>query len=138
METAKLDETLEQCKSLGIRNLLSLRGGPSTVFVSRTDHSDPPRGEEYWVAADPEFQHAIDLVRYIRRKHGDYFCVGVAAYPEGHADSADKTSDVDHLRAKVDAGADFIVTQLFYDVERFLTWHAECQSKGTSTSARCS
>lgn len=40
--------------------------------------SDPPRGEEYWVAADNEFQHAEDLVRYIRRVHGDAFCIGVA------------------------------------------------------------
>ena len=77
-------------------------------------------------------------MRYIRRKHGDYFCVGVAAYPEGHADSADKLSDVDHLRAKVEAGADFVVTQLFYDVDRFLAWYSECQSKGMSLWPRAS
>lgn len=39
---------------------------------------DPPRGEEYWVSANAEFQHATDLVRYIREKHGDTFCIGVA------------------------------------------------------------
>jgi len=86
-------------RELGIQNILALRG-------------DAPRGEEYWVASDPEFQHGSDLVRYIRRQHGDYFCIGVAGYPEGHCDSSDKTSDTQYLLDKQEAGADFVVTQL--------------------------
>lgn len=109
--------TAQRCKKLGIRNLLALRG-------------DPPRGEEYWVAADPEFQHAVDLVKYIRRKHGNHFCIGVAGYPEGHVDSEDKKTDVDYLKEKIDAGGDFVVTQLFYCLDRYLSWFAECQEKG--------
>lgn len=115
------------------------------------DPSDPPRGEEYWVAADNQFQHAADLVRYIRRKHGDTFCIGVAGtvgilnqlahaqpneraeligYPEGHADSDDKTEDVEFLYQKQDAGADFVVTQLFYDVKAFIVWYRSCRTRG--------
>lgn len=115
---------------------------------------DPPRGEEYWVAADDEFQHAEDLVRYIRRVHGDAFCIGVAGswpilnrlrfqliddavisgYPEGHADSEDKLADVEYLFQKQEAGADFVVTQLFYDVDAFIVWYRACRARGRSTS----
>lgn len=61
----RLTHFTQQARSLGIRNLLALRG-------------DAPRGEEYWVASDARFQHAEDLVRYIRQRHGDWFCIGVA------------------------------------------------------------
>lgn len=107
----------QKAKELGIVNLLALRG-------------DPPRGEEYWIAADPQFQHGSDLVRYIRREYGDHFCIGVAGYPEGAPDSADRSQDVRYLKDKVDAGADFIVTQLFYDTDRFISWIEECRSAG--------
>ena len=63
-------------------------------------------------------------MRLIRQEHGDYFCVAVAGHPESHSDSnGDVTSDVQHLREKVDAGADFIVTQFFYDADAFLSFH---------------
>ncbi len=92
----------------------------------------PPRGEEYWVAADERFQHATDLVRYIRENHGDFFCIGVAGYPEGHADYVDRDvkRDLSYLKQKQDAGAQFIVTQLFYDVDRFLSWYKDCRDIG--------
>ncbi|PWN46628.1 methylenetetrahydrofolate reduct, partial [Violaceomyces palustris] len=114
-----LDETLDRAKLQGIRNILALRG-------------DPPRGEEYWVASDDRFQHATDLVRYIRERHGDFFCIGVAAYPEGHADYVDRDlkRDMEYLKAKQDAGAEFAVTQLFYDVDRFLEWYRDCRRMG--------
>ena len=94
MEQSVLDTTLERAKEMGVRNLLALRG-------------DPPRGEEYWVASSEDFQHATDLVRYIRKAHGDYFCLGVAGYPEGHADSADRTADVSRT-AVVRLAMDFL------------------------------
>ena len=104
-------------RELGIQNILALRG-------------DAPRGEEYWVASDPEFQHGSDLVRYIRRQHGDYFCIGVAGYPEGHCDSSDKTSDTQYLLDKQEAGADFVVTQLFYDTDAYEKWQDEARARG--------
>lgn len=120
MSRALVDQALEDAKALGIRNILALRG-------------DPPRSEEYRdvdekgqsaAAMEEEFEWAVDLVRYIRKQYGDYFCIGVAAYPEGHADESDPAGqslehDMPHLVQKVDAGADFIMTQLFFDVEAY-------------------
>lgn len=119
VEKSTLDETLNTAKRLGIKNILALRG-------------DPPRGEEYWVAADDRFQHATDLVRYIRENHGSYFCIGVAGYPEGHADYVDRDvkRDLRYLKEKQDAGAQYIITQLFYDVDRFISWYKECRDIG--------
>lgn len=120
-----VDEALEEAKALGVRNILALRG-------------DPPREEEYRLEDEMEegkdeddsnedFTWAIDLVRYIRRVHGNYFCIGVAGYPEGHADQSyptdqDPVHDLPYLIDKTKAGADFIMTQLFYDVEAYLKY----------------
>ncbi|ESZ94366.1 methylenetetrahydrofolate reductase [Sclerotinia borealis F-4128] len=123
MSRALVDQALEDAKALGIRNILALRG-------------DPPRSEEYRAvdekngdtpAMDWEFEWAIDLVRYIRKQYGDYFCVGVAAYPEGHADEGHPEGqslehDLPSLVEKVQAGADFIMTQLFFDVDAYDTF----------------
>jgi methylenetetrahydrofolate reductase (NADPH) len=115
MSRALVDMALEEAKVLGIRNILALRG-------------DPPRSEEYNMHGEDDsnkdFTFAVDLVRYIRKQHGDYFCVGVAAYPEGHpADSfqdvQDPVRDLPYLIEKTVAGADFIMTQLTYDIEAY-------------------
>jgi methylenetetrahydrofolate reductase (NADPH) len=113
MNRKLIDEALEEAKALGIRNILALRG-------------DPPRSDEYNLDDDSnkEFTWAIDLVRYIRRVYGDYFCVGVAAYPEGHpgdshTDVQDPVKDLPYLAEKAQAGADFIMTQLTYDLEAY-------------------
>lgn len=115
MSRALVDMALEEAKVLGIRNILALRG-------------DPPRSEEYNMHGEDDsnkdFTFAVDLVRYIRKHHGDYFCVGVAAYPEGHpADSyqdvQDPKRDLPYLIEKTVAGADFIMTQLTYDLEAY-------------------
>lgn len=124
MSKKVLDDALESAKRIGIRNILALRG-------------DPPRDEEYFNTKEEvegeegqrEFVWAIDLVRYIREKYGDYFCIGVAAYPEGYAEGTcpehqDPKRDLPYLIDKVKAGADFIMTQLFYDAERYLDFEA--------------
>ncbi|CAM0140568.1 methylenetetrahydrofolate reductase 1 [Umbelopsis sp. WA50703] len=115
----KVDLALKQAKNAGIQNILALRG-------------DPPRGQEYWAPCDNGFCHAIDLVRYIRQQYGDYFCIGVAGYPEGHVDSPDKAKDVLYLKEKIDAGADFVVTQLFYDIDTYVKWQKQCRDAGIS------
>ncbi|KAJ3024151.1 hypothetical protein HKX48_005551 [Thoreauomyces humboldtii] len=117
MPREKIDEALTDAKAAGIQNILALRG-------------DPPRGQENWTKVETGFSYAEDLVRYIRAEHGDHFCIGVAGYPEGHTENPDVEQDMRHLKAKVDAGADYIVTQLFYDVDRFLTWFTKCRDAG--------
>ncbi|KAL4942911.1 hypothetical protein BDV06DRAFT_191126 [Aspergillus oleicola] len=115
MSRALVDQALEEAKVLGIRNILALRG-------------DPPRSEEYNMHGEDDsnkdFTFAVDLVRYIRQQYGDYFCVGVAAYPEGHPadlfqDIQDPKVDLPWLVEKTQAGADFIMTQLTYDIEAY-------------------
>jgi methylenetetrahydrofolate reductase (NADPH) len=118
MDRALIDDALEQAKVLGIRNILALRG-------------DAPRSEEYRDEgqlpeqdSNKDFTWAIDLVKYIRKQYGDYFCIGVAAYPEGHSDEShpehqDPSYDLPSLVEKTKAGADFLMTQLFFDVEAY-------------------
>ncbi|KAL5615537.1 hypothetical protein BROUX41_005581 [Berkeleyomyces rouxiae] len=127
MSPRLIDKALEDAKALGIRNILALRG-------------DPPRTAEYADAgADAKdedagnFNYALDLVRYIRKNHGDYFCIGVAAYPEGHADGSHPTgqsfdNDLPMLVEKVQAGADFIMTQLFFDVSAYASFEAKLRA----------
>ncbi|KAH9945794.1 MTHFR-domain-containing protein [Epithele typhae] len=106
-------------KEHNIDNILALRG-------------DPPRGKEHWEPSDPRFQHGVDLVRYIKTTpEFAGLCVGVAAYPDGHPDhDTDEAGELEFLKQKVDAGADFIVTQLFYDVEAFEVWLGKVRAKG--------
>ena len=135
MKRKLVDEALEEAKVLGIRNILALRG-------------DPPREEEYRLGDDADhddsnedFTWAIDLVKYIRRVHGDYFCIGVAGYPEGHADQSHPTDqdplhDLPYLVDKTKAGADFIMTQLFYDVEAYLKYERMLREHESGVFAR--
>lgn len=109
-----IDNALKAAYDNGIKNILALRG-------------DPPR-EAQEVAVDQDFKYAIDLVRYIRGQYGDYFCIGVAAYPEGHVEGNDDSEqsidhDMPYLLEKINAGADFVVTQLFYDADKFCTFY---------------
>jgi methylenetetrahydrofolate reductase (NADPH) len=95
--------------------------------------ADPPRGEEEWTPTDSRFTHGADLVAYIRSlpEYSSQFCIGVAAYPDGHTGQLhDERAEIDLLKAKVDAGADFIVTQLFYDVDGFLQWVQKVREAG--------
>ena len=76
------------------------------------------------------FSHAIDLIKYIRARFGDYFDIGVAGYPEGHPEATDIDSDIRYLKEKLEAGATFVITQMFYDVEMFLEWVTKCRNIG--------
>ena len=144
METSKIEAALRGCREHGITNILALRG-------------DPPAGQERWVAAYGGFGCARDLVRYIREKHGDFFSIAVAGYPEGHPDSmrevgeleqlsvseqgrasrrgsvcldTDFKSELEYLRSKVEAGADLVVTQMFFDPEVYGSFVAACREHG--------
>ena len=91
---------LESLQALGIENVLGLRG-------------DPPKGEEKFVKTEGGFGYANELVSFIKAKFS--FCVGAACYPEGHIECPDLKIDMDNLKRKVDAGVDFLITQLFFD-----------------------
>lgn len=92
-----IDEALKKCVKYGVRNILALRG-------------DPPKGEERWTAVEGGFKNASDLVRYIRKNYGDYFCIAVAGYPETHLEAVSPEKDLEYLKDKIDAGSDLIIT----------------------------
>merc|ERR1719478_1830887 len=114
-------QVLQRCKEKGLCNILALRG-------------DPPANAAEWTATEGGFSHAVDLVRFIRKEFGDYFCIGVAAYPEGHIDAESFDKDLQFYKDKVDAGADFGVTQLFYDTNLYFELLKKSQAIGVPKS----
>jgi len=117
MERSQIDDALRSAYKSGCTNILALRG-------------DPPRDQDKWEAKAGGFRYAKDLVKYIKAKYGDHFDIGVAGYAEGCDDHRDVDLLVEHLKEKVDAGASFVVTQMFYDVDIFLTWVDKCRARG--------
>merc|ERR1719387_1938141 len=119
MEVSKIKEALEICKTNGIRNILALRG-------------DPPAGGDQgkWEKIEGGFGYAVDLVKYIKEEYGDYFCIGVAGYPEGHLECESFEMDLVRCKEKIDAGAELIVTQLFYDNTEFLNFVKKLRAMG--------
>lgn len=101
----QLRDVVSEARTRGIKNILALRG-------------DPPGGTGPWVATEGGFQYSSELVAFLREIGG--FSIGTAGFPEGHIAQADgKLADWQHLREKIDAGADFVITQLFFDNEDF-------------------
>jgi methylenetetrahydrofolate reductase (NADPH) len=118
---AEVQEILERYAAAGVSNILALRG-------------DPPKGG---AAKSGDFPHAANLVRFIRAfnesgRHPDPrgFGIGVAGFPEGHPETPNTLRLMDHLKAKVEAGADWICTQLFFDNRAFLDWSERCELAG--------
>jgi methylenetetrahydrofolate reductase (NADPH) len=104
---------LKEMKAAGINNILALRG-------------DPPEGE---ARPESDFKYARELVAFIRDQGLD-FCVGVAGYPEGHRESGSIQKDTEYLKQKVAAGADYVISQLFFDNKFFKDLLARCQNAG--------
>lgn len=121
MPVSQIDEALKKAYDAGCENILALRGDPPI---------DAQGQEEEWTPCENGFRYAKDLVSYIRKQYGDHFDIGIAAYPEGHPECEDDKELLQHLREKVDCGADFMVTQMFYDVDKFISWCAEVRKMG--------
>ena len=102
---AEIQEVVDTLVAAGVENILALRG-------------DPPRGEAVFVRAEKGFAYASELVAFIREL-GAPVCLGGACYPEVHPEARDAESDLARLKTKVDAGLDFLVTQLFFSNEDY-------------------
>jgi methylenetetrahydrofolate reductase (NADPH) len=109
-----LASVLDEAETLGIENILALRG-------------DPPRGQTTFTPVAGGFAHAVELVRFVKDRN--CFGIGAAAYPEGHIECSDKRLDWDRAAAKVAAGAEFLITQLFYDWEDFVEFEDYLRNK---------
>jgi len=109
-------QILERYHRSGIENIMALRG-------------DPPAGQKEFQSTADGFAYAAALVAYIRREYPQ-MCIGVAGYPEGHPESPNRLKEMDYLKAKVDAGADYICTQLFFDNRDFYDFRERCVLAG--------
>ena len=142
-----IGKALDGCKAADIRNIVALRG-------------DPPAGTKEWKASEGGFTCALDLVRHMRKEYGDYFFISVAGYPEGHPNAitkvaegqvltaseegrkvvrsdgdwvctdADYAKELAYLKEKCDAGANMIITQMFFEAAVFLQFVKDCRAAG--------
>ncbi len=111
----ELRRTLDRMAEAGIDNVLALRG-------------DPPAGQSEWTQTEGGLEFSRELVEVIRR---DYpFTVGAACFPETHIHATSPEDDLRHLKAKVDAGVDFLITQLFFDNTRYFDFVARARASG--------
>lgn len=114
----ELDAIARQARDLGIRNILALRG-------------DPPAGQAGFEPHQNGFHHAWELVRFLRALGG--FCIGVAGFPEGHMDCREgRHVDWQRLKEKIEQGADFVLTQLFFDNRHYLELRDHLTALGVS------
>lgn len=109
----ELENVVDQLGEAGIENILALRG-------------DPPKGETEFKAVEGGLRYANELVELIKGR-GD-FCIGAACYPECHVEATSDEDDLRHLKTKVDAGAEFLVSQLFFDNAHF--WDFNDRARG--------
>jgi methylenetetrahydrofolate reductase (NADPH) len=112
----QLGQYLEGAQRRGIDNVVALRG-------------DPPKGEKAFTATHGGFRYANELVSFIRERFAD-MGIAVAGYPEKHLEAPSLDDDLVNLRRKVDAGADVVITQLFYDNADFFTFRDHCERLG--------
>lgn len=113
---AELGEVADRIHQAGYRNIMTLRG-------------DPPKGETTFVASPDGLRYASDLVALLKARHPD-FCLGVGGYPEKHPEAVSLDADLVALKRKVDAGADFITTQLFFDNAVYYRFVECCRAAG--------
>lgn len=112
----ELAATVERLLAQGVRNILALRG-------------DPPRGQTEFVHTPGGFRYASELTAWLKQRWPE-LCVGGACYPEIHPEAESATVDLERLREKVDAGAEFLITQLFFDNAAYFEFHDRARALG--------
>jgi methylenetetrahydrofolate reductase (NADPH) len=115
----ELGAVVERLRESGVENVLALRG-------------DPPKGQSAFTPVEGGFRYAAELVAFIREAHGRRLCVGGAAYPEKHPECGNPAVDLNNLKCKVDAGLDFVITQLFFDNRHYWEFVERARSAGIS------
>jgi len=112
----QISKILQKYIESGIENVMALRG-------------DPSQGQEAFTPVKGGFIYAAELVRFIKNKYPG-IGIGIAGYPEGHPETPNRIKEMDHLKAKVDEGADYICTQLFFDNHDFYDFRERCVQAG--------
>jgi len=112
----ELNAIADQLHGNGYRNVMTLRG-------------DPPKGQGEFIPYKDGLRYGSDLVALLKARHPD-FCLGVGGYPEKHPEAASLNDDLDALKRKVDAGAAFITTQLFFDNDVYYRFADQCRARG--------
>lgn len=113
---SEIHRLLEDYAQAGVQNLMVLRG-------------DPPRGQPNFVPHPDGFKYTAEIVAYVK-KHFPHFGIGVAGFPEGHPETPNRLKELEYLKAKVDSGADYICTQLFFDNRDFYDFRERCEIIG--------
>lgn len=111
----ELGEVVDELRMRGMQNILALRG-------------DPPAGTKTFIPTEGGFAYANELVAFIRDRCD--LCIGAACYPEGHPEAPSRQEDLDNLKRKVDAGVDFLITQLFFDNDAFFSFRDRAAAAG--------
>ncbi len=112
----RVAELLDRYRSAGVKRIVALRGDLPATAIS--------------ASAPGEFHYANELVSFIRERHGNWFTIEVAAYPEVHPQASSATIDFENFRRKVEAGADGAVTQLFYNADAYCDFVERCRKAG--------
>jgi methylenetetrahydrofolate reductase (NADPH) len=111
----ELGETLRHMQARGINNVLALRG-------------DPPKGATDWTAVEGGFRHANELTAFVSERFS--LGIGGACYPEKHHEAKSLEADIDNLARKVDAGVEFLITQLFFDNDKYWSFVDSVRARG--------
>ena len=115
----EIKNILDDIKSRDIKNILALRG-------------DPPLDNPDWQPGEENFKYSSELCAFARERFDDYFSVGVAGFPEGHVLCPDKDMDARYLKQKIDHGADFVITQLFFDNKEYFDYVGRLSNLGVT------
>ncbi len=116
----EIKDILSEIKRRGIANVLALRG-------------DAPKDFPDWAPGKNNFKYSWELVAFIKKHFGDYFSIGVAGFPEGHILCPDRNKDAQFLKHKIDNGADYVITQLFFNNQDYFDYTARLKKLGVNS-----